>query len=817
MVLLRNRLSWCVAVMVCVGVMMAFQEQGLAGAVEISVVTADHLHLLAGECAEKFEAKSGCRVRIEPMDNLKPRADMETTAGKVDAFLVNEMGLDEDTLVGFKTRALGEDGLVFIVNSANPFLKELAGKKIDKALLRSLWTGGCSWEALSGGLGATTVKPYIQSGNSLNTAVARLFEFDPVGLKGETKYSDGELYQTVAKDPNGIGYVSLKFARKLALAKDKLSAMPHADGQCAVPVALVAAAEGVTVVSLPTGEPQKAFSELLERRLYQPFKILLLSREGANPGPLDDFAKFVTDSGQIRFADFGYADLAKKVIAKPDAGAPPRFVYAESMHCFVLGGIPAGFIGSPGSRNALPTIDPGNFDAWPQTEQTMRAWWSSRLALLAKSGKLKDVRLDLDLAEQAGLDALAYLINESHLTASNQWRPGFLKLIRAAATHQVKIIPDLWESVDPQGSPAERRQGLRYLSTRVKELMDSSPDSFFRYEGKPVINLGEPMRYGLENKLKFGCWDYADFAPFFEAWGGRDKVFLSVNLGSFDDSGKCGWLDGTDLCSTWFVSIGWGDKVVENLMLPLTKLGKKRSWPVTLGKYTTVGEAGRNQMGEGLGVSRFCDQWRQAIANGAQAVSVQTWNDFSEDHQITESNYRGDTIILLTKYFSDWFKRGTPLAITDERIFLFHRRQLLGAKLEGPYRSSSPDWQSTPVTDYVQVVTMLKTPGALKLKLGDAEFTLPTVPAGLHEWLVYVPKTKDYHGNKPAWNAGSYDHPFPENAAWRDVATIPALPACRPEAALLRDGAPILKVVSRTGLAGAAKFEDLCVVGSRSE
>ena len=84
--------------------------------------------------------------------------------------------------------------------------------------------------------------------------------------------------------------------------------------------------------------------------------------------------------------------------------------------------------------SAIPTVDPDNFDAWPQTEQTMRAWWSSRLAPRAKSGKLKDVRRDLDLAENAGLDALAYLINESHLTANNQWRPGFLKMVKAAAT-----------------------------------------------------------------------------------------------------------------------------------------------------------------------------------------------------------------------------------------------------------------------------------------------------------------------------------------------------------------------------------------------
>ena len=93
------------------------------------------------------------------------------------------------------------------------------------------------------------------------------------------------------------------------------------------------------------------------------------------------------------------------------------------------------------------------------------------------------------------------------------------------------------------------------------------------------------------------------------------------------------------------------------------------------------GRKGCESMAETLGVSRYCDQWRRAIAQHTAFTAVQTWNDFSEDHGITDSNYRGRTLIALTRYFTDWYHAGTPPTITREQVYLFHHRQLTGARL----------------------------------------------------------------------------------------------------------------------------------------
>ena len=221
-------------------------------------------------------------------------------------------------------------------------------------------------------------------------------------------------------------------------------------------------------------------------------------------------------------------------------------------------------------------------------------------------------------------------------------------------------------------------------------------------------------------------------------------------------------------------------------------------------------------MAETLGVSRYCDQWRRAIAQHTAFTAVQTWNDFSEDHGITDSNYRGRTLIALTRYFTDWYHAGTPPTITREQVYLFHHRQLTGARLtEATILAHNDKWHLTPTTDYLNVVTLLHTPGTVRLQVGTDAWTLDA-PAGFHEWLVYVPSLRTTAGdNNEAFNHGADSYPVTD--AGRTVTVATHMAAGTPTVTLTRQGAVLATVTSRLSLADTARWQDLSLVGTMTE
>ncbi len=117
----------------------------------------------------------------------------------------------------------------------------------------------------------------------------------------------------------------------------------------------------------------------------------------------------------------------------------------------------------------------------------------------------------------------------------------------------------------------------------------------------------------------------------------------------------------------------------------------------------------------------------------------------------------------------------------------------------------------------MHVVSLLKRPGDLELRLGDATVRLAGVGAGLRDWLVLVPRTKDHGGNCPFWNGDAYERTLPFDTDRRRVTAVAMLPACRPTARLARAGATVLEVTSRTGIADRFRFHCFNVVGSVSE
>lgn len=475
-------------------------------------------------------------------------------------------------------------------------------------------------------------------------------------------------------------------------------------------------------------------------------------------------------------------------------------VYAHYMHCYILG------TWSAGSDSWLSGVE--DFDHWPPTERTQRPEWSARLVPLASSG-MAGVKTDFDLAQRAGLDALGLLIANHHLPSS-QFAAGMRLAAACAQTHAVKLIPDLWGDSNSSEGPTHD-QWVRYGQS-VKDLMDAYPNAFLKRGNRWILSLGDIR--GKTTPLK--SWN--DFEAFFEPWGGIQKFYVIVDTTwhnsqqSFSAASLKPWDENPDAYGMWCATSGWGDPQ-NRVLLSLARANHKEvSWPINSNFYG--GRAACDSMAEDLGVSRLCDQWRQAIQAKTAFAEVQTWNDFSEDHGINETNYRGDSLIDLTSYFAEWFHRGTEPSIQKERLFLFHHRQLVNAKLtKATILAHNDKWHLTPAVDYLDVVGLFKKAATVTLRCGDEAWT-EKFPKGLHEWLVYVPSQRQDPG--PLHEA--YTRPdgssYPLTSPDRTVTVAQVIPGdVTPSATAMRAGQNLGTVTSRTALTSAARWQDLCLIG----
>jgi hypothetical protein len=502
--------------------------------------------------------------------------------------------------------------------------------------------------------------------------------------------------------------------------------------------------------------------------------------------------------------------ISKAGIDKEGIPLEKPMILASTMHCFLLGYTPMEDLdlGQAVEKNSELVDD---WKYWPPTDQTLRAWFSSRIVGKLNSGAV-GMKVELDNANEAGIDALGVLISGNHLPNSKFAR-SYKLLAEAATNNSVKIFPDLWIF----DNPSDKYSYAKKYGMSVKALMDEYPDAFLKVDGKFVVGLGSPLNYGIKLREKKGMWYWKEFKPFFDAWGGTDSLYLLLNMFHYvpEDIDQSGWGEVFNALTVWGARLGWGDLNVDTVIdYVQERYAKPIMWPLNSSYYTS-GHQGLT-MAETLGMSRFIDQWRKARSKGANHLMVQTWNDFSEDHSISESNLRGKTIMEILKYLSYWFKHDSPAYLDHESIFLFHHPQLVNAAItEGTRRGSDPDWHMTPMSDYLHTVTILKEPAILKLELAEQTWTSNIIPAGLHEWLVYVPSLRKSLGLKRLAyvRTGSY----PSTDRDRDVTIAKQFHSGTPELSVIRDGYTVFRLKSHVPIEDRVRFENLAMAGSMAK
>ena len=152
------------------------------------------------------------------------------------------------------------------------------------------------------------------------------------------------------------------------------------------------------------------------------------------------------------------------------------------------------------------------------------------------------------------------------------------------------------------------------------------------------------------------------------------------------------------------------------------------------------------------GFSGMAAQWQAAIEAGADWVELVTWNDWGEATYVEPFGGRAlyplwnghwgeltahDAFLEASRYYIDWFKRGTPPMVAHDAIYYFYRPHLKSA--EGlatiqPEERGRPDGVER-LLDAVFLTARLREPAELVVTVGNSSNIRP-LKAGLSQLAV---------------------------------------------------------------------------------
>ncbi|MBB3061759.1 endo-1,3-alpha-glucanase family glycosylhydrolase [Microbulbifer rhizosphaerae] len=136
---------------------------------------------------------------------------------------------------------------------------------------------------------------------------------------------------------------------------------------------------------------------------------------------------------------------------------------------------------------------------------------------------------------------------------------------------------------------------------------------------------------------------------------------------------------------------------------------------------------------EANNTENFRAGWEAAISGGADWVQLMTWNDYSENHQVSPSVASDGVWLDLASYYLTWFKTGQPPEIQRDTLYLTHRKQFAHARpTSGPQTKFQTVRRNggTP-RDTVEVLTFLTDNAVVDVSIGGSPYDYPA-PAGVN-------------------------------------------------------------------------------------
>jgi len=120
----------------------------------------------------------------------------------------------------------------------------------------------------------------------------------------------------------------------------------------------------------------------------------------------------------------------------------------------------------------------------------------------------------------------------------------------------------------------------------------------------------------------------------------------------------------------------------------------------------------------------FREGWEAAIANGADAVNITTWNDYSEGSAIRPSTGIQYGYYDLAAYYISWFKTASRPQIVRDVLYYFHRIEIPRGPEMGTMQSRRLMLSGSPLpSNLIEVVACLTAPGDVSIGVGDSNRT----------------------------------------------------------------------------------------------
>ena len=373
----------------------------------------------------------------------------------------------------------------------------------------------------------------------------------------------------------------------------------------------------------------------------------------------------------------------------------------------------------------------------------------------ANYGKpLEAARQDIAMMRATGVDAIGLLYSPGHL--KSQFGPMIDAYYKAALEDgHIKIYPD-WTSVPNTVDPDQPALPASDTATRIAndygEIYSKYGDAWLRRDKRLVVSLW--TNYGF-NKLP----PYKETVDkLFSKIGGRANVYLVLYSPTKLKEFNPDWFAGADALTDWLTDSYGNSHDDLAASIKCVKDAGKEFWSPVMPSFQQSRYPHENgkfipNVREKLGIAWFRESWLAAIDSGAKVVSLQTWNDLSEDSAFMPESNHGYAYHELNKYYVQWYKTGMKPAVAKEQILLFHHPQLVeGMSLPpgvGPMEGfpvaigknfNSPPINRTPPTDYIAVVAMLKAPAKVTVMLGESVIGEREMPAGVNSWLLYQPR-----------------------------------------------------------------------------
>lgn len=477
---------------------------------------------------------------------------------------------------------------------------------------------------------------------------------------------------------------------------------------------------------------------------------------------------------------------------EPQSQGP--LVVAHYMHTYVLG--------AAKPSDPRVTNPKGLVKDVPKEEES--TYFPRELAAKAASGS-SVTREAFDEAIRARVNAFELLLPPLTLPKS-AFSPGLNLLASVAEREPVKILPDIWAN--------PWKDDYKAYGQHIKEFMDAHPGAFQTRAGKPMFvfyfvdlekHTSSPDMDALSSRV----------ADFLAPWGGLRSVYsvMYVPYTVKEDLAVPIFRQANAL-AIWTPQDDWSNLHSQVVVDVAKDLHKSISWPVSPAFYQRRAGGDPMEYANDFGAAGYIDAWTKARQIHPEVVEVQTWNDFSEDSSIRSTNATGDTFLDLTSYLDQRLVQGQAPAVSNDRVMLFHPKQLAEAQLVNPNaKAVNAAWRhKTPTVNYLDCVTFLTSPATVRMELAGQHWD-QNVPAGFHEWLVYVPQqAPPSRKGETAAGEGSY----PQGNEFRFVTTAQEFTEGTPQVEIIRNERTSLTLKSRLPYFSSGNFQDFTLIADEN-